>query len=66
MIDKFPDEYEVRIAPGLIVALPALIEVIYMLPLLSNVPSLPQTTFLPARPGSRRQKAKRNDHQNQH
>lgn len=50
MIDKIPRQYELkaRIAPGLVVALPALVEVIYMVPVLSNVPSLPQTTFLPA------------------
>ena len=56
MIGKFLEEYELkaRIAPGLIVALPALFEAVYMVPVLSNVPSLPQTTFLPACHGSGR------------
>jgi len=39
MIDKFLDEYELkaRIAPGLIVALPALVDVIYMVPVLGSL-----------------------------
>ncbi|MGA2481564.1 MAG: hypothetical protein ABSF92_00420 [Candidatus Acidiferrales bacterium] len=40
MMDKFLDEYELkaRIAPGLIVALPALVDVIYVMPALSSLP----------------------------
>jgi hypothetical protein len=40
MIEKFIDEYEVkaRIAPGLIVALPAVVDVVYMVPVLGNLP----------------------------
>jgi len=40
MIEKFIDEYELkaRIAPGLIVALPALVDLIYMVPALGNLP----------------------------
>jgi hypothetical protein len=40
MIDKFLDEYDLkaRIAPGLIVALPALVDVIYMVPVIGSVP----------------------------
>lgn len=56
MIGKFLEEYELkaRIAPGLIVVLPALVDVIYMAPVLSNVPALPKTMFLPACHGSGR------------
>ena len=40
MIEKFIDEYEVkaRLAPGLIVALPALVDAIHVVPSLSNWP----------------------------
>jgi hypothetical protein len=40
MIDKFLDEYELkaRIAPGLIVALPLLVDAIYFAPILSTLP----------------------------
>jgi len=40
MIEKFIDEYEVkaRLAPGVIVALPALIDAIYLVPALSSWP----------------------------
>jgi hypothetical protein len=40
MIEKFIDEYELkaRIAPGLIVALPALVDLIYLVPVLGNWP----------------------------
>jgi hypothetical protein len=42
MIEKFIDEYELkaRIAPGLIVALPALVDAIHVMPSLSNWPIL--------------------------
>lgn len=40
MIEKFIDEYELkaRIAPGLIVVLPALVDLIYLVPVLGNWP----------------------------
>jgi len=40
MSDKFLDEYELkaRIAPGLIVALPALVDAGYAVPVLSSLP----------------------------